>query len=411
MHKGLPKEYQKKFKEIFKKRNHWIGLVIYDTILTAFVLTREEQTNRIHFSSLKCVTSKGIKKGRIVNSAKASETMRHLLKSITEETGIKDNRVLIGLDIPCLRITLKQWADDSALKSPCSDTTYKRILHNIMRESTFDSQHIIDLIPTRISVDGRIVEDGPGGLTDQIAMESNLISMSYEDKNDFENCLNKIHFRCESFFTGFSNLNSAFSFFSKENEYVLLLDIKYNSIDAILFYGDQPVSMKCFQLGLEEIIIKSISAVLSIGMNAVYKIFTQYCESGRDRDSIVFKTDSSISEIELKYWELHEMIMGQIKNFILMENGIKDLIMNLQRGLKANPCKLFITGEGSNIPDICELFEKRLNIRSEIRTWPSPNGAGNIPATVYGMAKDISIDAAGSSNFMMPEQKKLKTSL
>jgi cell division ATPase FtsA len=405
MYKRLPKEYQKKFNEIFKKRNHWIGLVIYDTILIAFVLTREEKTNCISLSSLKYAVSNGIRKGRIVNSTKASEAILHLLTSITEESGIKDNRVLIGLDIPCLRITPKHWTDESARKSQCSETTYKRILNNIIRETTFDNQHIIDLIPTRIFVDGRLVEDDPCGLTGQISMESNLISISNEDKNDFENCLNRIHFRCENFFSGFTNLSYAFSNFAKENEHALLLDLKYNSVDVILFHGNQPLTMKCYHKGLEEIIIENVSAVLSIGMNAVYKIFTKYCESGTDKDSIVFEIDSSISEMELKYWELHEMIMCQMKNFIFMENGIKDQIMNLQRDAKASPRKLFITGEGSNIPEICELFEKRLNLKSEIINWSSPDGKSNLPACVYGMAQDISTDAGGVNLFMQDKDE------
>ncbi len=396
MYKGLPREYQKKFKEIFKKRHHWTGLVIYDTILIAFTLTPQKKSGHINISSVKIGIAKGIKKGRIVNSTKASEAIGQLLKSITEETGIKDNRVLIGLDIPCLRITPKQWTDDSAIKSPCNMATYKRILHNIIRESTFDSRHIIDLTPTRILVDGRLVEDDPCGLTGQISINSNIISMSCEDKNDFENCLNKIHFHCEGFFSGFTNLSSAFSLFSKEKEPALLFDMKYNSVDAVMFYGDQPITMKCYQQGIEEIIIDNISAFLNIGKNEVYKIFTRYCESTRNKDAAVFKIESSLSQMELKFWEIHEMVMGQIKNFILMENGIKDLIMTLQRDAKTNPCKLFITGEGSNIPEICSLFEKRLNIKTEILTWPSPDGKSSIPATVYGMAQEISSDMGSS---------------
>ncbi len=138
---------------------------------------------------------------------------------------------------------------------------------------------------------------------------------------------------------------------------------------------------------------------------AVYKLFTRYCESETDKDSIVFNIDSSISEMELKYWELHEMIMCQIKNFILMENGIKNQIMNLQRDARTGPRKLFITGEGSNIPGICELFEKRLNLKSEMINWPSPDGKNNIPACVYGMAQDISTDAGGVTLFTQDKDK------
>ncbi|MCK5784748.1 MAG: hypothetical protein KAH06_09880 [Desulfobacterales bacterium] len=111
-------------------------------------------------------------------------------------------------------------------------------------------------------------------------------------------------------------MSYAFSLFAKENKHALLLDLKYNSIDVILFHGDQPLTMKCYHKG------------------------------------------------------------------------------------GASPRKLFITGEGSNIPGICELFEKRLNLKSEIINWSSPDGKSNIPACVYGMAQDISTDAGGVNLFM-----------
>jgi len=139
-------------------------------------------------------------------------------------------------------------------------------------------------------------------------------------------------------------------------------------------------------------------------------MFTRYCDSGKDKDTIVFKIDASVNKIEVKYWELHEMIMGQMKNFIFMENGVKDLVMDLHRDVKTSPSKLFITGEGSNIPEICVFFEKRLNIKSEIRTWPSPDGKSSIPGTVYGMAQDISINA-GAGDFMITNRDKQKFNL
>ena len=153
MYRGIPKEYRKRLPEFLRKRMHWIVLVLYDNTIIAFVLGREDHRNEMSIISIKHDTSKGIKGGRIVNSRKAGEVVDYLLRSVSEEAGIRDNRVLIGLDIPALRLTPKQWTDDSCLKSPCNETTYRRILHNIVRESSFDSQHIIEILPLKIWMD------------------------------------------------------------------------------------------------------------------------------------------------------------------------------------------------------------------------------------------------------------------
>ena len=153
MYRGLPKKYKKKLHEHLRKRRHWTALVLYDHSIIAFVLRMEIDRKEIRVGPVKCAVARGIRAGRIVNSPRAGEVMAHLLKSVSEEAGIKDNRVLIGLDIPPLRLTPKQWTDDSCLKTPCDETIYRRILHSIIRESTFASQHIVEIIPLKISMD------------------------------------------------------------------------------------------------------------------------------------------------------------------------------------------------------------------------------------------------------------------
>ncbi|MGD8513875.1 MAG: hypothetical protein PVG85_08010, partial [Deltaproteobacteria bacterium] len=94
-----------------------MALTIYDNSLTACVMSREDHGNEMRISAIKQDPSWGIREGRIVNSHKAGQAMGFLLKTVSEKVGIKDNRVLIGLDSPPLRLTPKQWTDDSCLKA------------------------------------------------------------------------------------------------------------------------------------------------------------------------------------------------------------------------------------------------------------------------------------------------------
>lgn len=392
MYRGLPREYRKRLPEFLRKRTHWIVLVLYDNTITAFVLGREDHSNEMSIISIKHDTSKGIKEGRIVNSRKAGAVVDYLLRSVSEEAEIRDNRVLIGLDIPPLRLTPKQWTDDSCLKSACNETTYRRILHNIVRESSFDSQHIIEILPLKIWMDERLVED-PCGITGQMSMDNMLISLSYQDYKDFEECLGNIGHRCEAFFSGYSNLCSAFSESAAENEHALLIDTKYNSTDVIMFQGDQPVAMKCYKQGLDRIVVESISSMLNVSRNDAITYLDRYCRHSEDKDTeIVGKDELPAFSAGLKWWEIHEIMMGQLRNFIFMQDGINDLVTRFQRDLRATPQRLIVTGEGSRIPEINELFENKLKVKCEPMNDTYQLFGRDIPATAYGMAQSIASD-------------------
>ena len=392
MYRGLPKENRRRFSEFMKKRKHWMALAIYDNSLTACVMSREDHGNEMRISAIKQDPSWGIRAGRIVNSHKAGEAMGFLLKTVSEKVGIKDHRVLIGLDSPPLRLTPKQWTDDSCLKAPCDETMYKRILHKIVRESSFDSQHILEIVPLRICVDGRLVED-PCGITGQISMDNMLISLSYQDYKDFEKCLGRIGYKCESFSSGFHNLCSAFSDCTCEGEHWLLVDLKYSSTDVIMFQGDQPVAMKCYQQGLDKIVVESLSSMLNIGRNDAITYVNRYCNGNKENDGeIIGKDELASFSVGLKRWEMHEIVMGQLKKFIFMQDGIGELLARRKRDLQATPRKLIVIGEGSRIPEIDAFLEKELKVKYETRNC-SPSGAdAHIPATAYGMARSIAAD-------------------
>ncbi len=402
MYRGLPKKYKKKFHEHLRKRKHWTAVVLYDHSIVAFVLRMEDDRKEIRVGPVKCAAAGGIRAGRIVNSPRAGEVMAHLLKSMSEEAGIKDNRVLIGLDIPPLRLTPKQWTDDSCRKTPCDETIYRRILHSIIRESTFASQHIVEIIPLKISMDERLVED-PCGLTGQLKMDSVLVSLSYEDQKDLEKCLDGINYKCETFFSGFYNLCSAFSEVTGENEQTLLIDLKCNSTDVVMFQGDRPLALKCYRQGIDDIIIRTLSSVFNIGEGEVISYLRKYYRYHREKDAeIIGKGELPNCPTGLRCWEIEEIVMGQLKNFIFMENGIGDLLTTLHTDLSVTPRKVIITGEGSTIPDIGALFEKEINIKTETKNWGSPVAENNMPLTAYGMARAIAVDVGATLQLTSP---------
>lgn len=393
MYPGLPKGYKRKFTEFLQNRKHWVGLVLYDQKIIAFALSKESGKGKMRIASLKSDISRGIKGGRIINSRKAGDVIKNLVQSVSEETCIKDNRLIIGLDVPLLRLTPKQWADNTCLKGSCDKTVYKRILYNIIREATFDSQYIIEIIPFRIAMDERWVED-PYGLTGQMNMDNMLVSLSYEDQKDFVECLKKIGYRCEVFFSGFLNLCTAFSDIAIEKEQIVLMDMKFSSTDLILFEGDQPLAMKCYQQGLDNIIIESLSALLNTCRKDTVGFLAKYIKNYRDKDAqIIGKNELPAYSIGLKCWEIDEIVTGQLIDFISMEDGINELLLKWQSELHAMPRKLIITGVGSRLPEIVQLLENKINVKCEIRHWAFPGINGQTPATVYGMVRSIARDS------------------
>jgi cell division ATPase FtsA len=396
MYRGLPKKYRRKLLEHLRQRKRWIALLLYDDSIIAFVLRKETGRNRIGLTSVECDTAGGIKAGRIVNSRKAGEVMAHLLRSVAEEGRIKDKRVLIGLDTPPLRLTPKQWTDDSCLRTPCDETIYRRILHNIKRESTFASQHIIEIIPLKISMDERLVED-PYGITGQMKLDSVLVSLSYEDQQDFEKCLNGINYNCEGFFSGFHNLCSGFSEFTSENEQIMLADLKYNGTDVIMFQGNRPLALKCYRQGIDDILIKPLSSVFSIGENDTRSYLKKYYKHHEEKDAeVVGKYELPNYPMALRCWEIEEIVMGQLRSFVFMQGGISDLLTTLHSDLDVTPYKLIITGEGAIIPNIDALFEKGIHIKTETRNWGADGVRDNMPLTAYGMARTIAVDAGAT---------------
>jgi cell division ATPase FtsA len=228
-------------------------------------------------------------------------------------------------------------------------------------------------------------------------MDNVLVSLSYQDRKDFERCLNGIRYRCESYFSGFQNLCSAFSGAAEQNQHVLLVDMKNNSTDVIMFQGDQPVRMKCYKQGLESILIESLSSVLNIDRaDAIACMKKYYQNSGDKYAEIIGEDELPACSMGLKCWEIHEIIMGQLNSFIEMEGGISNLVMQLQAESNAAPRKLIITGEGACIPEIHRLFEKRISVKTEVRKRISPRAFANLQTTAYGMALTIAHDAGAA---------------
>ena len=370
-----------------------MGLVLYDQKIIAFALSKDGGNEKMRIASLKSDVSRGIKGGRIINSRKAGNAIKNLVQSVSEDTGIRENRLIIGLDVPLLRLTPKQWVDDSCLKGSCDKTVYKRILYNIIREASIDSQYIIEIIPLRIAMDERWVED-PYGLTGQMSLDTMLVSLSFEDQKDFVECLKKIGYRCEVFFSGFLNLCTAFSDIATEKEQILLMDVKFSSTDLVLFEGDQPLAMKCYRQGLDTIIIESLSALLNTSRKDTLGFLAQYIKQYKDKDAqIIGKNELSAYSMGLKCWEIHEIVTGQLIDFISMEDGINELLLKWYSELHAMPRKLIITGAGSRLPEICKLLEHKINLKCEMRHWAFPGINGHIPATVYGMVRSIARDS------------------
>ena len=396
MYNGLPIKHQRRLLEYFRREQHWITLVLYDGSITALVLSKTDRDNEIHISAAKQTAAKGVKAGRIVNSRKASRTMGYLLKMVCDETGIKDNRVLMGLDTPPLLLTPKDYADDSCLKLPCNETNYRRILNNIYRENSYAGQHIIEIIPLNIRMGGRLVED-PYGISGQMKMHNCLVSLSDQDREDFERCLRMTGYHCVGFFSGFHNLCSTFSEIATEEEHVLLIDLKHNSTDVIMFRGDQPIAVESYMQGLDKIILESLSSVLRIDRMDAIACLEKYYKNGHDKNTeIIEKSKLPLCSMGLKHWEMHEIIMGQLKGFIDMADGIGSLVLRLAGELHAPPRRLILTGEGARIPEIRDLFEKSIRVRTETKERMSPSADVNMQTTAYGMALTIARDSGAS---------------
>lgn len=392
MYRGLPKQYKKQFDEFFRKRNHWLGLVIYDFSFMAFALRYERESGKFLISAIKRDRAEGIRAGRITHSYRAGEVIENLLRSLSEEAQIKDKRILIGLDAPSLMVTPNNYSDNSCFKVPCNETNYKRILYSIYREYTNNSAYLLEIIPLRIFMDKRLVEN-PCGITGQMQMENMLISLSNQDLKDFEVCLDKTGYRVESYFSGFYNLCSAYSSQAVENECVLFLDIKFNSTDVILFQGDQPVTINSFPMGLD-LVAQNITSLLNIDRKESIFCLAKYFQKTESDDEMAKKNDQTSRLTELQYWEIREMINEYLKQCVFMENGIADMIAEIHRSYQIAPSKVMITGVGARLPRIEEFFLKTLNIKTIKQHWHLPGAKTlSVPATLFGMARSIFIDA------------------
>lgn len=386
MHRGLPKIRRPLFRFWPGSRTLWTAMVLYDARIVVFTLTRQE-SGELAMTATRSSASRGIDGGRIVNSRKAGETMGDLLQSVAGEVGARQRRVLVGLDTPPLVMTPKHWTSDSCINVPCSETTYRRTLENIVRESTVDGQSFVDIMPLRIEMDDRSVED-PCGLTGQMHITSVFVSLSNQSKQDVERCLARSRYRVEAFYSGFLNLCSAFCELAEEEECVLLVDLKCNSTDLVLFQGDQPVALKCIRIGLDRALTRTFASLLNVSPGNARRLLAKYYACG-DEQVEVFEGDEQHGGSGLKQWEFHEIVVAQLKNLLSMEGGIGAWLTKTCRELQAAPTRLVITGEGMRIPGIADLFADRFNIRSEVTAYRADEC---IPPTAYGMARCVARD-------------------
>jgi hypothetical protein len=133
--------------------------------------------------------------------------------------------------------------------------------------------------------------------------------------------------------------------------------------------------------------------MLNIGRNDAITYLNRYCNGKKENDGkIIGKNELPSFSVGLKRWEVHEIVMGQLKKFIFMQDGIGELVTRRKSDLQATPRKLIIIGEGSRIPEIDEFFEKGLKVKCETRNGAPSVADGHIPATAYGMARSIAAD-------------------
>ncbi len=394
MYKGFKKKYEKKLLEYLTQRRQWIFLVNYDNFLTAAVMTKagkEDEKKGVTISCLKSMPSMGIKAGRIIHSEKAKNTIQNLLESVTTEAQIKDKRFFFCFDSPCLKLTPRSLTDNHCLRSPCNSEKYQGILRDVIRESSIEGQEIIDIIPLEIRMDERLVED-PQGLTGQMEMKASLVSVSIENRNDFHECIKRTGYQCEGFVGSFRNICTAFAALVKANEYVIVMDMKSHSTDIIVFLGDQPLTIKSYKYGFQEMVVRCLSGYSNIGEDEALENLYEYFNQNIEQKAIE-KNGLNSSSKNVNWLEIHELVMTQIKHFINMNEGFGDFLSRFEMEFKVHPQRMLITGIGSNIPEIDTYFKTRFGMKTEIKKhWKYQDIKQEVPASVYGMPITMATD-------------------
>ena len=393
MYPGLPKPYKMNIKDHFQKRRHWLMLVFYDQSLTAGVLRRCTETGRLTIDAIKTLSTSGLSSGRISHSGKVNKAVARLLRTVCKESGLKDKRVLVGLDTPGLILTKKNGSSDACRLVPCTDSVYKRMLHDIARDSFVENQTITDVIPVRICMDGRNVET-PMGICGQAEMDSFVVSAANPDLSNIKECVKKAGYKPEAWFSGYINLCHAFKSSAEENRQVLLIDMKHNALDMVMFKGAQPYYLETVHAGIERAVMESLCGIFNIDPFRAYEYFAKYQQNIQDSETEIIPPGLlPTCTMGLKWWEFHDIVLGQVKQLAYAENSLNHMIRKLQGELYCPPRQLLVTGKGAEIPCISAAFEKWFHIRSTAQASLCPAAYRNIPATAYGMACAISNDA------------------
>ena len=302
------------------------------------------QIETISNTSYKC---NGLKKGKIIDEEKISQSIEKTIKDAEEETNLKINSAYVT--IPGKYVTIVQNSIIREVKDKFSGISIKDIQNAIMQVKDIEipeDQVLIDIVTDKIILeDETVVTDPIGKLSSSFAMSAQIILADKDYVKQLHSIFKKAGLDIDGIIPTTLAERNLILDKNELTDNIMILDIGAGNIDIGVFEGSSFMYTNSIPIGGDSI-TNDIALVLNISREEADKLKRQYglaLKSFIDNDNdIILNTckDSQKNKI-IKSSQLIEIIEARIEEMFSIIN--KDIT---NQGIKSKINNVVLTGQG-----------------------------------------------------------------
>lgn len=331
---------------------------------TIKIIVAELYKNKINLLASTSTKSKGIKKGLIVDTELAQESLRIALNDVEEKLGIKIKRVIAS--IPSFNAEYSVIKGDIKINNEKSVVTNEDVINALevaVRSTSFSTREMVTILPIDYTLDDKAFIKDPIGMSGTtLGCKAVLVTTPKKNVYSVISLLEQLNIEVVDI--SLNNIGDLYSFNNKTFE---------DKIVAIINIGSDITNLSLFN---KSILVKS--SIINMGgknidndISYMYKVDDLVAETLKLKFALAHKKNASVNDlieiknandesIKINQFELSEVVMSRTEEIL---NEAKKEI-NLLTSKKID--YIIITGGTSNIPGfeyvVKDVFGENANI-------------------------------------------------
>ena len=327
------------------------------------IVVCELYNGKLNLLACTSTKSKGIKRGLIVNTSEASESLKLALREIEAMLGVKIRKALVSVPT--------YFAEFNFVKSEVKIDNEEHIVTSddvsqVLSSTTLNKineKETVAILPIDFKVDEKITNNSPINMKGNV-LGVRTIVVSTPKKNVYSVLKLLESNGIEVVDISLNSIGDMYAFKNKDNE---------SKLGAIINIGSETTTVSIYNKG---VIVKS--SIVAIGGSAIendisyiYKVDNKNARMLKEKFALAYKRHANVSdicEVETTYDERIKINQFEISE--LVERRMEEILKLAKKELNVLTNKevqyIIITGGTSNISDlqylVDEVFAKKANI-------------------------------------------------